>query len=108
MTGDSLKLYNKIEMQQYMADGSGASVAQAIAANAGKAKNILIVGHSNTVPVLVKNSGVENYVATDLPDYEYDNLFIVDKSTAKPLLITKKYGTLSQQAGAAGPMKISQ
>lgn len=108
MTADSLRVYNNIETIQYMADGSGASVSQAIAANAGKAKNILIIGHSNTVPLLVKNSGVENYVAADLPDHEYDNLFIVDKTKEKAVLAAKKYGQPSVATGGNTPMKISQ
>jgi phosphohistidine phosphatase SixA len=37
--------------------------------------NVLVVGHSNTVPMILKELGVQESVTID--DSEYDNLFIV-------------------------------
>jgi phosphohistidine phosphatase SixA len=108
MTADSLRLYNKIETLQYKADATAESLFQLIEANAAKAKNILIVGHSNTLPVIIKKAGVENYPLTDIPDYEYDNLFVVEKNKAGAKLVAKKFGTKSIPQAAPTQMKISQ
>jgi len=40
-------------------------------------KNTLIVGHSNTVDDLVNMISGQNAIPGDLPDTEYDNLFII-------------------------------
>lgn len=40
-----------------------------------KDKDVLVVGHSNTAPELLKSLGVD--LALDLQDHEYDNLFLV-------------------------------
>ena len=40
-------------------------------------KNVLIVGHSNTVDDLVNMLSNKQYVPGDLPDSEYDNIFMV-------------------------------
>jgi len=108
MTADSLRLYKKIEMLEYKADATAESLFKLIDANAAKAKNILIVGHSNTLPVIIKKAGVENYPQTDIPDYEYDNLFVVEKNKGRTVVVAKKFGTKSIQQAAPTQMKISQ
>ena len=108
MTADSLRLYNKIEMLQYKADATAESLFQFIQANASRAKNILIVGHSNTLPVIIKRAGVANYPQNDIPDYEYDNLFIVEKKKDEALVVAKKFGAKSAPSGLPSQMKISQ
>lgn len=40
-------------------------------------KNVLIVGHSNTVDDIVNGIGRNKYVPSDLPDSAYSNLFIL-------------------------------
>ncbi len=108
MTADSLRLYNRIETLQYKADATGESLFQVIAANGAEAKNILIVGHSNTLPVIIKKAGVKDYPQTDIPDHEYDNLFIVEQGKEGPVVVAKKYGAKSLLQGPATQMKISQ
>jgi phosphohistidine phosphatase SixA len=108
MTADSLRLQNKIETLQYKADATGESLFQVIAANGANAKNILVVGHSNTLPVIIKKAGVKDYPQTDIPDYEYDNLFIVEQSKKGPVVLAIKYGAKSVLQGPATQMKISQ
>jgi len=52
--------------------------------------NVLIVGHSNTVPELLKGLGIKDEIT--IPDTEYDNLFIVVRPlTGEPTLIRLRY-----------------
>jgi broad specificity phosphatase PhoE len=52
--------------------------------------NVLVVGHSNTVPEVIKGLGVSENVTVG--DDDYDNLFIVSRAP-RPLLIRLHYGT---------------
>ncbi|MBL7742870.1 MAG: histidine phosphatase family protein [Chitinophagaceae bacterium] len=61
-----------------------------------KGKNTLIVGHSNTVDDVVNLLCKERKVAGDLPDMQYDNLFIVKKKRGKIFFQQKKYGRPSE------------
>ena len=54
--------------------------------------NVVVVGHSNTVDDLVNKLTGRMDVPGDLPDSEYDNLFIVTKKGKKWLFERKKYG----------------
>ena len=52
--------------------------------------HVLIVGHSNTVPDLMKRLGVK--VPVSIADTEYDNLFVVVRpSSGEPTLIRLRY-----------------
>jgi len=52
--------------------------------------NVLVVGHSNTVPELLKRLGVKQ--AITISDSEYDNLFVVVRhATGEPTLIRLRY-----------------
>jgi hypothetical protein len=65
---------------------SGALIAKIKAA--GPSARVLVVGHSNTVPELLKLMGhtVEIVIATG----EYDNLFVVLPAT-KPVVLRLRY-----------------
>jgi phosphohistidine phosphatase SixA len=108
MTADSLRLYQKIKTVEYTADLTAASLFDKMESNAGKAKNILIVGHSNTLPVIIRKAGVGSYTAKEIPDNEYDKLFIVKRKKGKSSLKIKKYGAPSAIAANPSQMKISQ
>ena len=58
-----------------------------------KKGNSLIVGHSNTVDDIVNKLCGEVKVPKDLPDTEYDNLYIVTKKGKKMKFENKTYGT---------------
>jgi len=51
-------------------------------------ENVLVVGHSNSVPELLKRLGVKGEVA--IGDEEYDNLFVVTPGAA-PSMIRLRY-----------------
>jgi broad specificity phosphatase PhoE len=55
--------------------------------------NSLIVGHSNTVDDIVNKLCGETKVPGDLPDSEYDNLYIVTKKGKHYKFENKTYGT---------------
>ena len=55
--------------------------------------NSLIVGHSNTVDDIVNKLCGETKIAGDLPDSEYDNLYIVTKKGKRMKFENKTYGT---------------
>ena len=55
--------------------------------------NSLIVGHSNTVDDIVNKLCGEIKVPADLPDSEYDNLYIVTKKGKRMRFENKTYGT---------------
>ena len=58
-----------------------------------KKGNSLIVGHSNTVDDIVNKLCNEKKIPGDLPDSEYDNLYIVKKKGKKMSFVNKTYGT---------------
>jgi broad specificity phosphatase PhoE len=60
---------------------------------ATRKKNILIVAHSNTVDDLVNTFSGARLVPHDLPETQYDNLFIIRKKGSKATLTQLKYGS---------------
>lgn len=69
---------------------SGRDVAAVAAQIRGAAGNVLVVGHSNTVPEVLKQLGVTQPIA--IGDGEYDNLFVVVRpATGEPTLVRLRY-----------------
>lgn len=58
-----------------------------------KKGNSLIVGHSNTVDDIVNKLCGETKVPGDLPDSEYDNLYVITKKGKHYKFQNKTYGT---------------
>lgn len=64
-----------------------------------KSASILVAGHSNTVPQMLRAIGVQPTFAGNIPDNQYDNLFIVTIKWARTKTVTlqqKKYGAASE------------
>ncbi len=60
-----------------------------------KKGNSLIVGHSNTVDDIVNKLCGEIKLPKDLPDSEYDNLYLIIKKGKKMKFENKTFGTLT-------------
>jgi len=108
MTGDSLRIYKKIDTMHYAADVTGEMFLKKLNTLPAVYKNILVIGHSNTLPGIIRQVGIKNYTVKDIPDNEYDNLFVVKRKKGQPVLQSRKYGVPSLPATNSIPMKISQ
>jgi phosphohistidine phosphatase SixA len=95
MTGDSLRIQLGIDTVQYKADTTGEDVYRKILANNEAGKTILIIGHSNTVPKIIKKLGVRDLTPVTIPDAEFDNLYLITYKKGKAVLKRMKYGTAS-------------
>lgn len=108
MTGDSVRIYKTIDTMQYVADADGMLLFNKINSLPANFKNLLIIGHSNTLPSIIRNAGVQSFTMKEIPDHEYDNLFIVKTKKEKATLKSKKYGNASVKPVKATTMSISQ
>lgn len=59
-------------------------------------KNVLIIGHSNTVDDLVNKLCGQIKIPSDLPDTAYDNLYVVIKKRNKWFFENRKFGNPAQ------------
>jgi broad specificity phosphatase PhoE len=74
--------------------GVDAHVAAVISAarDAGPEALVLIVGHSNTVPLIARALGVES---ADMPECEYDRMTRIDLNGPAPTAVVTRYGAAS-------------
>jgi phosphohistidine phosphatase SixA len=105
MTGDSLRIYNKIDTLLYKADVSGDGFIETVKRNFKKADNILVIGHSNTIAALLRKIGAADNSFKDLEDNEYNNIYIVHIDDSKITLEKKKYGSPNPELPAGSSMK---
>ena len=108
LTADSLRIYKKTDTIHYTADETGDGLLNKLAGQKGKQKNILIIGHSNTIPAILKKLGVIGLDISEIPDDEFDNLFVVTVKNRKVSLKWLKYGKASLPASDPGKMKPLQ
>lgn len=59
-------------------------------------KNALIIGHSNTLDNIVNGICGSTKIQGDLPETEYNHLFIIKKKGKKFMLEQRKYGAPNQ------------
>jgi ribonucleotide monophosphatase NagD (HAD superfamily) len=60
------------------------SVAELLAKLKAEPGNVLVVGHSNSVPDVIRGLGVESDVSID--DSQYDNLFVLTRGSTPSLV----------------------
>ena len=94
-TGDSLRLQLHIDTLIYKADTTGESIYNRIIAAGDGDKNILIIGHSNTITRIILKLGAAHFPAKDIADDQFDNLFILTYKKGKATVKVKKYGAAS-------------
>ena len=95
MTGDSLRIQLGIDTVHYAADTVCDDLINTILQHRDFGKTILIIAHSNTVPKIIRKLGVLDYAQVDLPDNEFDNLFLITYKNEKAKVKKIKYGALS-------------
>lgn len=108
MTSDSIRIQLGIDTVHYLADTSGENLLEKIKAHEDFGKSILIIGHSNTIPVIIKKMGVTVQSIPEIPDNEFDNLFVVKIIKGKAILSTKKYGVRSGKITTKQTMQALQ
>lgn len=101
-TGDSLSIQLGIDTVHYLSDTSCIDLLNKIKANRDLNRTILIIGHSNTLPTIIKKLGLLDYSAEDIPSNEFDNLFLMKFKKGRPTLTKMKFG---QPSGASAMMK---
>lgn len=94
-TGDSLRIQLKIDTVHYDADTLCDKLINAIMEHGDFGKTILIIGHSNTIPQIIRKLGVKDHPYGDIPGNEYDNLFLVTYKKEKAKLKKMKFGAAS-------------
>ncbi|MFM6925051.1 MAG: phosphoglycerate mutase family protein [Ferruginibacter sp.] len=99
-TADSMRIQLKINTVQYMADTVCDNLVNTIMENSDFGKTILIIAHSNTIPQIIRKFGVTDYPYGDIPDDEFDNLFVITYKKEKAKLKKMKYGAKSGVSAA--------
>ena len=94
-TGDSLRIQSGIDTLHYLADTSCNDLLEKIRVTGDYNHPILIIGHSNTIPLIIRKLGLPNYPADYIPDHEYDNLFVLTYNKGIATLKKMKFGAPS-------------
>jgi broad specificity phosphatase PhoE len=100
MTGDSLRIQLGIDTVQYKADTTGEDVYRKIISNNESGNTILIIGHSNTIPKIIKKLGVADFEPAMIPDAEFDNLYLITFKKGKAIIKRMKYGAAPTSSAA--------
>ena len=99
-TADSMRIQLNINTVQYAADTLCDNLINSIMEHGDFGKTILIIAHSNTIPQIIRKFGVKDYPYGDLPDNEFDNLFVITYKKEKAKLKKMKYGAKSGVSAA--------
>ncbi|GAA4319501.1 histidine phosphatase family protein [Compostibacter hankyongensis] len=90
-TADSLRLLQRIDTACYLADTSGRDLLRSLTVHKDYGKRILIVGHANTLPGILRSLGVKEPLPA-FPDTVYNRLFEVVNDHGKVSLRSSSYG----------------
>jgi hypothetical protein len=88
-----------------MADTTGESLFTAISMHHDWGRSILVVGHSNTILRIAARLCAGYKGVLDIPDNEFDNLYMIKLKKKKTRISTIKYGTASKTSIPAGTMQ---
>jgi 2,3-bisphosphoglycerate-dependent phosphoglycerate mutase len=91
-TADSLRIQFGIDTVHYLADTSCIDLFNAITKHGDWDKTILIISHSNILQKIIYKLGVTGFPQQNIPDNEFDNLFMVNFKKNKAKLKLVKYG----------------
>lgn len=94
-TGDSLRIQSGINTVHYSSDTTYTDLLSKLKANHDLDKPILIIGHSNTIPLMIRKLGIPSYPTQNIPDNEFDNLFLLTFRKGTATLKKMKYGAAS-------------
>jgi broad specificity phosphatase PhoE len=100
LTADSMRIQLKIDTVHYAADTICENLINTIMEHSDFGKTILIVAHSNTIPQIIRKFGVTDYPYGDIPDNDYDNLFVITYKKEKAKVKVMKYGAKSGVSAA--------
>jgi len=95
MTGDSMRIQLGIDTVHYTADTLCDDLVNTIMQHGDFGKTILIIAHSNTIPKIIRKLGVLDYPQVDIPDSEFDNLFLITYKNEKARVKKMKFGAKS-------------
>ncbi|MEO7265185.1 MAG: histidine phosphatase family protein [Ferruginibacter sp.] len=98
MTGDSLRVNRAIEMVNYPPKANWMELTELLKKNNDLGKTVLFIGHSNTIPLLIKTFGIADFPQADLPDNSFDDIFIIRYKKGKAVVKRKKYGQPSDKS----------
>jgi len=92
-TGDSLRIQLGVDTAHYFSDTARIDeLLGKIRANNDMNKHILIIGHSNTIPLIIRKLGLPAYPAANIPDDQFNNVFLVTYKNGKAFLKKTIYG----------------
>ena len=77
MTSDMMRIQLGLYQVTYVAVTEGDDLLRRIKEHGDIGKNILVIGHSNIIPFIIRKLGMKNYPKENIPDNEFDNLFLV-------------------------------
>ncbi|TAN15340.1 MAG: histidine phosphatase family protein [Chitinophagaceae bacterium] len=90
-TADSLRLLQTTDTVVYLTDSTGQNLSVCLEQHRDYGKTILIVGHGNTVPGILRRLGA-SYQGDEIPDSIFNEIFEVINNHGKVSMGTFRYG----------------
>ncbi|MEO6547378.1 MAG: histidine phosphatase family protein [Ferruginibacter sp.] len=97
-TGDSLRIGQQVDTVHYFADTAFSDLLNKIRFHKDLDNTILIIGHSNTIPLIIRKLGLTDYAAESIADKEFDNLYIITRKGESAIVTKVKYGDASAES----------
>ena len=89
-TADSIRFKMKVDTVHYPADASGEGLIKSLHKHHIKNEKILIIGHSNTIPILLGRLGISKPIT--IGEKEYNIMYLIKYVKGEPILFKKKFG----------------